>query len=181
MVFIAIPTCYNFCNVFYYYFCFSWIKYIRLVNLVTAAQICWRTRLRLSERLASLGIMEAKLRALFKALNTSVLWCVRDFRETLNWDPTMPKDAKLSDSCTFDCCFFPVGLSNIIIIIWASSSNILVYRSWGSPAYIYWENISLLCKTSSTFFISMRIFMGLYNIYTRKNGVWKITSAIFYM
>ena len=49
----------------------------------------------LSERLASLGIMEVQLRASLKHLDTIVRWYSRGFREALNWTSIMTKNTRL--------------------------------------------------------------------------------------
>ena len=57
----------------------------------------------MSERLASLGIMWAQLRAPLKTLNTTVLWCTGGFQGALNWAPW---HRETPDSRTADRCFF---------------------------------------------------------------------------
>ena len=54
----------------------------------------------------SLVIMEPKLCARPKLLNTIVLWCARGFRRSLICAPMMKRDASLSDRCTSDRCSF---------------------------------------------------------------------------
>ena len=68
----------------------------------------------LSERLAFLGIMGSEMKAPLKPLNTIGLGCPGVFKGTLNWDPIMPRDASLSDSCTsYRCIFFRLGSKQI--------------------------------------------------------------------
>ena len=55
-------------------------------------------------RLASLCIMGDQLRAPLKPLPTLVLWWSEGIQGVLNWSPTMPRDASLSDSYTSEGC-----------------------------------------------------------------------------
>ena len=70
----------------------------------------WKKLYCLSERLASLGIMGAQLWFLLKPLATIVLWCTGGFKGAIIWDPIVPRNVSLSDSCTSDRFFFSIWL-----------------------------------------------------------------------
>ena len=67
----------------------------------------WKILHELSERLASLSIMGAQLRTLFKSLLTIVLLYSCGSKGALNWAPMMPRNISLSGNYTSDRCYFP--------------------------------------------------------------------------
>ena len=70
----------------------------------------WENLHWLFERLASLGIMGAQLRASFKLRYHSAL-ALEGLHGALCWYPMMPREISLSDGCTPDRCKLPVGMS----------------------------------------------------------------------
>ena len=70
----------------------------------------WENLHWLFERLASLGIMGARLRAPFIPRYHSDL-VFEGFQGALCWAPMISRETSLSDSCTLDRCRLPVGIS----------------------------------------------------------------------
>ena len=65
--------------------------------------------IQMSEKLASLGIMEAQLRAPLKPIQDHSNMVPWGLRVALNWLFMMPRDIiSLSDGCTADRCSFPI-------------------------------------------------------------------------
>ena len=107
----------------------------------------WRNSHPLSERLTSLVIVDAQLRAPLKPLKTIVFLCTEGFKGPFIWAPMMPSDASLSDNCVSDrCCFSKQALKNSMQL-WNALGGVFSF----SKKYKRVENIHRKSKQIDTF------------------------------
>ena len=125
------------------------------INQLGTFKACPQNRKKLhplSERLASLSIMGAQLRASLKSPNIIVLWWSDVFEGALNWAPMMSRDARFSDSYTSNRWCFPAsnvhrpncvdiwlivevfsGWKNLDRLFQRLASFDIMGKSWGAP------------------------------------------------